>query len=332
MAAIAAALLLLLGTASVARSAEPRVVIFSVDGMRPDVALRAEMPTLRRMMRNGCFTFWATTTPAAITLPSHTSMLTGVTIERHGIVGNDDDSAAGETIKVPTIFDLARASGLSTAMASGKSKFSMYAKPIDHVWQPEPRSATTRDASGETRKVLKGISVSDERVADQAIALLQTHRPRLMLVHFAQNDTIGHALGWGSPLQVEGLANTDKQIGRVVETLRAMNLLAETTLILSADHGGSGRTHGKDDNASKFIPWVIVGPGVRRNVDLSLYRDRPIRTYDTFATACRVMGLTPPADTDGSAVLQAFEGTELLNTGPSTEPAKVPATLPKESF
>lgn len=312
--------------------AEPRVLIVSIDGLRPDVALRAEMPTLRKMMRLGSFTFWATTTPAAITLPSHTSMLTGVTIERHGIKGNDDDSAAAEPIRVPTIFDLAKAAGVSTGMASGKSKFSMYANSIDHAWQPEPTPTAERQDDGRMKRVLKGTSVRDDVTADHAVEIIATHRPRLMLLHLARNDGVGHGRGWGSAEQIEGLAVTDKQLGRVVEALRSAGVLAETTIILSADHGGLGRSHGKDNDPSKFIPWIIVGPGIRPNVDLSQYKDRPIRTYDTFATACRVLGLTPAADIDGSPVLQAFEGTELLNKGPATEPAKVPATLPKEPY
>ena len=53
------------------------VVLISVDGLRPDLALRANMPSLRGMLREGAYTFWAQTVAVAITLPAHTSMLTG---------------------------------------------------------------------------------------------------------------------------------------------------------------------------------------------------------------------------------------------------------------
>ncbi len=55
------------------------------------MALRAEMPNLRGLMKRGAFTFWAETTDVAVTLPSHTSMLTGVTPEKHGIHWNSED-------------------------------------------------------------------------------------------------------------------------------------------------------------------------------------------------------------------------------------------------
>src|SRR3954451_20002993 len=54
------------------------VIIISCDGLRPDVLLRADAPNLRKMMAHGAFTLWSRTIRIAITLPSHTSMLTGV--------------------------------------------------------------------------------------------------------------------------------------------------------------------------------------------------------------------------------------------------------------
>ena len=101
-----------------------RVLIISIDGCRPDVALRADMPHLRSLMARGSFSFWANTTDVAITLPSHTSMLTGVTPEKHGIHYNDDKPTnKPEHPLVPTLFDLAKKKGFTTALCAGKSKF-----------------------------------------------------------------------------------------------------------------------------------------------------------------------------------------------------------------
>ena len=69
------------------------VLIITIDGLRPDAALRANMPNLRKLMAEGSFTFWARTTNQAITLPSHTSMVTGVTVEKHGITWNSEKDA-----------------------------------------------------------------------------------------------------------------------------------------------------------------------------------------------------------------------------------------------
>jgi predicted AlkP superfamily pyrophosphatase or phosphodiesterase len=285
-------------------------MIVSIDGLRPDVALRADMPNLRWLMNNGAFTFWATTTPAAITLPSHTSMVTGVTIERHGITGNDDKAAATQHILVPTIFDLARAAGISSGMSSGKTKFFLYAKSIDYPWYPGHEGKYSVPSGTDV--------VHDNLVADHAVEIIHEHAPQLMFVHFGWNDAIGHAVGWGSVDQINGLADTDKQLGRVMDALRDAKVFDQTTIILTADHGGSGRIHGPNDDHSHFIPWIIEGPSVLHNYDLSLIHGLRVQTYDTFATACAVLKLTPAADIDGKVIKQAFVRNELLE--PATAP------------
>lgn len=311
--------------------APARVLIISIDGCRPDVALRADMPNLRALMREGSFTFWATTIPAAITLPSHTSMLTGVTIERHGVTENDDDAIVDTPVRAPTLFDLARQAGLSTGMAAGKGKFAIFAGSIDHAWYPQvrlSRKASTRPVPAYINDVIRGANgsgtkvVDDALVADHAIGILQDYQPRVMFVHFGHNDEIGHAIGWGTPQQVAGLAETDRQLGRIFDTLKSLHLYDATTIILSADHGGAGRWHGPNDDRSKFIPWIIRGPGVRADFDLSNLRELHVQTYDTFATACDVLHLKPPDDCVGKPIWQAYKERELYHAS-TTRPAAI---------
>jgi predicted AlkP superfamily pyrophosphatase or phosphodiesterase len=299
--------------------AQSRVLIVSIDGLRPDVALRADMPNLRSLMHSGAYTFWAATTPAAITLPSHASMVTGVTIEKHGISGNDDKAAATEKLLVPTVFDLAKAAGISSGMSSGKSKFSLFAPRIDYPWYP---------GHGEKFSEASGTSVVHDNItADHAVEIIHDHAPRLMFLHFGWNDAIGHSVGWGSIAQEKGLSDTDKQLGRVLDALRDAKVYDQTTIILTADHGGAGRSHGPNDDYSHYIPWIIEGPGVRKDYDLSQIRTLHVQTYDTFATACWVLKLTPAADIDGTVVKQAFVQDELLqpaNSRATSRPAKAP--------
>lgn len=269
-----------------------RVLVVSVDGLRPDVLLRADAPVLRALMDRGSFTMWAATTDVAVTLPSHVSMLTGVTPARHGITWNGDFPAGVATYpKVPTLFELAKRAGFTTAMAAGKSKFAALAKPgtLDRWFAPRQGS------------------VGDDAVADTAVAWIAAFRPQVLFVHLPDGDRVGHSQGWGSPEHVRTVAATDRAIGRVLQALAMRGLLDSTVVIVSADHGGQGRTHGAGDLRSHFIPWIVCGPGIRRGYDLTEASARNVRTEDTFATACAVLGLTLPDSLDGSPVTQAFE-------------------------
>lgn len=267
--------------------AESRVLIISIDGLRPDCALRAKAPHLRSLMSGGAFTFWAYTTPAAVTLPSHTSMLTGVTIEKHGISGNDDAAAASQQLLVPTIFELAKKTGISSGFASGKTKFLLFkkAESVTRIWIEK---------------------TNDMGVAVQATNILGELKPRLMFVHFPDVDFAGHSKGWGSVEQIEAIENTDKALGLLLDGLARFGLRESTTIILSADHGGSGKQHGEEDDRSKFIPWIINGPEILKDYDLTQQRALQVNTYDTFATACKVLGIPLPAGIDGKPVVDAF--------------------------
>src|SRR5262245_13937960 len=101
-----------------------RVLIISIDGLRPDLLLRGNARNIHRLVDEGSYSFWARTTAAATTLPSHISMLTGVTPEVHAIMWNGDLPLSKRVYpSAPTLFKLAHKAGYTTAIATGKSKF-----------------------------------------------------------------------------------------------------------------------------------------------------------------------------------------------------------------
>lgn len=278
-----------------------RALLISVDGGRPDLMLRADMPNVRKLMRSGSYTLWARTVPVAVTLPAHASMLTGVTPEKHGILWNkqvEDPEIARP--KVPTVFEIAMRYGLSTAVVAGKSKFDAFAQ-VGHIGQAWTKAA------------------GDEQVAAAAAEMIRNYRPDLMLVHFPGADKAGHADGWAAPSQVAALEKIDAQIGKVLAALDAAGLRESTVVLVTADHGGAGRGHGisgagapPEDPRNQHIPWILSGPGIRPDYDLSRDPRLTVHTMDTFATLCHLLGLQPDGPVDGKPVVQAIEVRDLL--------------------
>ena len=231
---------------------------------------------------------WARTTDLAVTLPSHTSMLTGVPPEKHRVDWNDDQP--GRFPAWPTLFELARQAGYSTAMAAGKSKFHAFQEPGALDWSYVPGVSVVTDAS----------------VADTAVAYIALHRPEVLFVHLPGVDTAGHRYGWGSQEQLNAITVADGSIGRVLDALRGQRLMDSTLVIVSSDHGGAGKSHGGVDPRSRFIPWIAAGPGVCANLDLTTAANLSVRTEDTFATAAYALGITPPRPVDGKPVMEIF--------------------------
>src|ERR1017187_10154613 len=106
------------------------VLLVSVDGLRPDYVLQADsygfkIPHLRRMLAEGAHATGVHGVLPTVTYPSHATLVTGVSPNRHGICANHPFDPEGRNdggwywyaadIKVPTLWDEARNAGLTTA-------------------------------------------------------------------------------------------------------------------------------------------------------------------------------------------------------------------------
>jgi predicted AlkP superfamily pyrophosphatase or phosphodiesterase len=270
-----------------------RLIIISIDGLRPDLLLRAETPNLRGLMRRGTFTMWAMTTDVGITLPSHVSMLTGCKPQKHNIHYNGDPGPDQPPHPVvPTLFDLAAEEGLTSMLVSGKRKFNSLKRSVTYP------------------SVMEG---PDDKLTDAAIKMIEEHRPTLAVVHLPGTDSAGHSIGWGTPQQIAAIEKADACVGRLLEALERLELLEGTAILISADHGGQGRTHGGVDARTRHIPWILAGPGVHKNFDLTTLAQLRVHTEDTFATACLLLGLKLPDGIDGKPIDVALENLELLS-------------------
>ncbi len=280
-----------------------KVLIISVDGLRPDLALRGETPNIHSLFASGSFSFWANTTAESVTLPSHTSMLTGVPPVKHGLQWNTDLPLLHPVYPVfPTIFELAKRAGYTTAMVAGKAKFINIAKPGTLDWEYVPAES----------------KIDDPDVTAQAVGIILEHTPDVMFVHLPGVDNAGHAYGWSSPQQMTAIALADQCIGTILAAIDLRNLRDQTFILVTSDHGGAGLSHGPDDPRSRHIPWIAVGPGIRRGLDLTIYADLTINTEDTFSTVAYLLGIPVLQKVDGHPVMQIIDRSnqELLRARP----------------
>ncbi|MFA6135094.1 MAG: ectonucleotide pyrophosphatase/phosphodiesterase [Phycisphaerae bacterium] len=297
-----------------------RLLVISIDGMRPDVLLRAEAPNIRKLMSQGAFTFYAESTDLAVTLPTHASMVTGLQPKDHGILINSDSAEGAEQVLTkPTFMELARKAGRTTAMVASKSKFSILDRPDSLDWKSYPgNKSDPNDKDGK--------KFDDARVARRAVEILREHHPEVLFVHFPGPDTVGHRDGWGSPSHVAGVAEVDRGIGAILAELDRQNLRGQTLVIVTADHGGAVKTHGGIDPRSRYIPFIAQGPGVRRNYDLTLQKGLVVHVEDTFATALEWLEIPRPEGIYGKPVWAIYEKAPKGAPPAATEPAKKPKT------
>src|SRR5918993_3247639 len=124
-----AALVASLLTLAAPLEAAPLLVI-SIDGLHPRYVLEAErhglaIPTLRAYVREGVYASGVVGVMPPVTFPSHTTLVTGTSPAKHGIIANTPFDPThsnregwywyAEDIRVPTLWAVLAARNLKTA-------------------------------------------------------------------------------------------------------------------------------------------------------------------------------------------------------------------------
>lgn len=308
-AALAATLILALlarapapDTAPVAAVNRMRVVAISLDGLNPRAILQLgaqRLPHLFQLFRQGAGTTNARAqVEMTVTLPNHTSMVTGRRIAAgsggHGVTWNNDRSGTvhGAGQPVASVFSAVRAGGGRTTLFSTKSKFTLFSRS----W---PITKTIIRAEDDT--TLTRLFRTDILGNTRAFAFL----------HLGLADQIGHSHGWMSSTYLRAVVKLDALLGSVMATIRGTDRLRRSTVvILTSDHGGvpGTRSHGDATHIDNHrVPFVVWGPGVDHAGLYDLNPDRrdpgtgrpgfsgrqPVRNGDLANLATRILGLGP---------------------------------------
>lgn len=256
-----------------------RVLVVSFDGMRPDAISAAGMTNLLQLMDSGAYTLSARTISYPTTLPSHTSMLSGMCMEKHGVSFNSRNLYRGYA-RGTDIFDLLHAADRESVMIVAKDK-------LEQI--PAPGTVDIFE------------TYAYEAPIAQAAAAIIPDGFDFMFLHFPSADLVGHKQGWMSPFQLNILRQGDAALGKVFSALDEAGLRETTLIIVTADHGGHNTTHDGSRIEDYLIPWIVSGPGVVPG-ELQSY----VRTMDTAATVAYALGLPLPPEWDGIPVYEAF--------------------------
>jgi len=275
------------------------VLLIAIDGLRPDALSPQRTPNIDRLIRNGSYTARATNILPSRTLPNHAGMLTGLDADGHGLLVNSYMGAA--RIEVPTVFDSARAAGLSTALYYGKRKMAIF----------------------EREGALQRAEHDDGPAAAAALAReLEQVRWNLAALFLPEADDAGHTYGWMSPQYLDAVRRIDATLGLVFDAIDASPLAGKVHILLTADHGGTGTDHGDDIATNRTIPFLVFGPGVRKGAVLGA-DGRPVRNLDMAPTAAALLGLTLSGALVGRRLDEAFE---------PRRPPDVPSIVPDTRY
>lgn len=201
-----------------------------------------------------------------LTRPSHTTILTGLLPQRHGVWSNGPYRLDP---KFPTLAQRFRESGYHTAAVVASFVLSR-SFGLDHgfdLYDDRLRETTGADPEKPANEVAAAAAAwLDHPLQPPFFLWLHFYDP-----HYPYTPPAGYS---GDPYDGE-IAFMDREIGVVLQALEAKGWLANTLVVAAGDHGEGLGEHGETTHgyylydSTMRVPLIVAGPGVAAGQTIS---------------------------------------------------------------
>lgn len=284
----------------------PNLLVVTLDTTRADHigaygGPAGATPTLDRIAREGTvFTRAYTVTP--LTIPTHSSLHTGLLPPRHGVRDNGDHFLGPE---LETIAERLQAAGYATMASVG-------AEVTSRHWGFDQGFDAYHDDMGGPRRERNrwAIERPGRAVVDDALGWLSEQDParpwfgwvHLFDAHHPYEPEPAFAARYPARPYLAEISSADAQVGRLLAALEARGELDSTWVVVLADHGEGLGEHGETLHGTLLydtttrIPLIVrppAGQAVLPRVDF------PVSTVDVGPTLLDAAGVGVPGELDG---------------------------------
>ena len=239
------------------------LIVISYDAFSEDNWDRAiKQPNLARLLQDGSYSTKLKSVYPSLTYVVHSTMVTGVYPDRHGIYHNnpfqpfvqEEDQRwfwFRRDINVPTIYDVAKRNKLKTAAllwpATGKATINHNIPEIRAIknenqiikslmngtplYSIEMELKFGRDRNGINQPFL------DDFTTKCAVETIKKYKPNLFMMHMIDLDDAKHEHGTDSIEVEQVIARMDRRIGDIIRAVDHAGIRKDTVFLVLGDHG-----------------------------------------------------------------------------------------------
>lgn len=286
------------------------VVLVTTDGLRPELVGDNRFPHLASFKKRSSWKINANSVYPSRTLPAHVSIFHSLPPSSHRITTNVWPETS---LPVPGLADLSPVGTSPFDPITTLERRKNNQPPVPRkekglhsafFFDWEPLRGLSRPGSLTYSYFLNyhvppdGTRFTDQIIAEEAARYISTEKPDFSFVYFVLLDYAGHVHGWMSDGYLEQLGHLDHALGTLLKALPT-----DATILIESDHGGHDRMHGTDLPQDMTIPWMIAGPGIKRDYEIASL----VSLLDTAPTLARILGLTPHPEWEGHCIEEIFE-------------------------
>ena len=211
------------------RTSNYTAAIVVIDGCTISCLKRANTPFLDRLVERGSSSLSCMSIYPTVTYAVHTSILTGVRPNVHGIVGNEFyDRKRGKVINLDE-YDV-------NSLLLSKTLFEMVDELIDvkvAIGEPVTKGADIVITKEEVQG--SGFWTQDEYAIEKAMEIILEHKPGLMVINMPGMDAVCEKYGPKSEEAIRTLEKVDNLIERL--DLALSDAYSDHLLVVVSDHG-----------------------------------------------------------------------------------------------
>lgn len=271
------------------------VVLIGLDGWGAYSVSKAEIPNIRKMMNEGCYTLKKRSALPSSSAINWASMFMGAGPELHGYtqwgskVPELPSREVTENGIFPTIFYL-----LHKARPEAE---------IGCLYEWEGIKYLADTLALDYHAQAPDYNKHPEALCGMAEKYIKEKTPVLLAVCFDNPDHVGHAAGHDTPEYYAKLNELDTYVARIVQAVKDAGMFDETIFIITADHGGINKGHGGKTMQEMGTPFIICGKNVKKGGEFS----ESMMQYDVASTIAYIFGLKQPQVWIGRPMKQVFK-------------------------
>lgn len=272
------------------------IIYVGFDGWGSYSVEKADMPTVKRLMSQGCYTLQKRAVLPSSSAVNWASMFMGAGPEVHGYT--DWGSRVPEVKPrqlyknniFPTVFQLLREQRPEAEIG------------VLYEWEGIKYLVDTLSTSYQAQA--RDFEKNPAQLCEMAEKYIKEAKPQLLAVCFDSPDHTGHVDGHDTPAYYAKLVELDGYLARIVKAVEDAGIIDDTVFIVTSDHGGINKGHGGKTWEEMETPLIVAGKGIRKGGNVL---SESIVQYDVAATMAYILRIKQPQAWVGRPIMSLFK-------------------------